>query len=463
MEQPPAEDLSPAAPSRRVVPARRRWLGAVIAVLALVALGALAWYLTHRPAQAPAGFGAAGPAASGASAAATGAPGGPGGGGRGGRGGGAGASTVGIATATHADLPVVLDALGTVTPIAIVTVRPQVSGVITQVLFAEGQIVKKGQLLATIDPRPFEVALQQSVGGRLRDEAQLDSAKVQLQRYQTLLSQDSIARQDVDTQAALVKQLEGTLVIDRANENTSRLNLAYTRITAPLSGRVGLRPIDAGNYIGAGDAAGVAVIAEVAPIDVQFSVPQDRVPEIQARVASGAKLEVAAFDRTRTNKLDDGSFSTLDNQIDVQTGTVKAKARFANAGNTLFPNQFVNVRLLLRTIAGAVVIPVTAMRHGPNGDFVYVLKDDRTVSVRNVQRGIQTNDLIAVDKGLDAGERVVTEGGDRLKDGGRVQLASDRPASGASGAYGGRRGASAPAEAGSEPRRRRQRPADGGG
>jgi multidrug efflux system membrane fusion protein len=455
MDKPSDDDLSaappplPPQPPRRPVSGGRRWLGAVIAVLALVALGALAWYLTHRPAERPDAT-SAGAAASGASASAGGAGGASGPAGR--VRGGAGASTVGVATATRANLPVVLDALGTVTPSITVTVRPQVSGVITAVLFTEGQMVKKGQLLATIDPRSFEIALQQAIGARLRDEAQLENAKVQLQRYQTLLGQDSIARQDVDTQAATVKQLEGTLVMDRANENTARLNLGYSRIVSPVAGRVGLRPVDSGNYIGAGDAGGVAVIAQLAPIDVEFSVPQDRVPEIQERVASGAKLAVSAFDRTRTNKLDEGTFSTLDNQIDVQTGTVKAKARFANAGNTLFPNQFVNARVLLRTVEGAIVIPVTALRHGANGDYVYVLQDDRTVSVRPVERGVSTNEVIAVSKGLAAGERVVTEGGDRLKDGARVQLASDRPASGAAG---GRRGASGPDGGASRPRRQR--------
>src|SRR5450755_2301996 len=405
-------------PPRPVVTARRRWLGTIVAIAALIALGVLAWYLTHRPAER-AGAASAASGASGAAddrgAARTSGSGGPGGpvgpgpggpgGGPGGGGRGAAPSTVGIATAARADLPVVLDALGTVTPMVTVTVRPQVSGVITQVLFSEGQIVQKGQLLVTIDPRPFEIALQQAIGARQRDEAQLDSAKVQLQRYQTLLGQDSIARQDVDTQAALVKQLEGTLVIDRANENTARLNLGYSRIVAPAAGRVGLRTVDSGNYIGAGDATGVAVITQLTPIDVQFSVPQDRVPEVQASVTAGAKLAVAAFDRTRTKKLDDGTFMTLDNQIDVQTGTVKAKARFANAAATLFPNQFVNVRLLLRSVEGAIVVPVTALRHGPNGDFVYVLNDDRTVSIRAVERGVSTNDVIAVTKGLDAGER----------------------------------------------------------
>ena len=463
MEQPPADDLPhapPLASPEPEPPKRRRWVGAVIAVLALIALGALAWYLTHRPAASGGGFGAAGAAASGASGVA-GGPGGPGAavGARGGR--SAGASTVGVAVATRADLPVYLDALGTVTPTATVTVRPQVSGVILQVLYSEGQMVKKGQPIATIDPRPFEIALQQATGARMRDEAQLESSRVQLQRFQTLLSQDSIARQDVDTLAATVKQLEGTIVIDKANENTARLNLSYCRIVAPIDGRVGLRPVDPGNYIAAGDANGVGVITKVAPIDVEFAVPQDRVPEIQSRVAASETLAVTAFDRTRTRKLDEGRFSTLDNQIDTQTGTVKAKARFANATTQLFPNQFVNARLLLRIQKDAIVIPVTAMRHGPNGDFVYVLNEDRTVSIRNVTRGIATTDAIAVDKGLELGERVVTEGGDRLKDGARVQLAADRPASVASGAGGGRRAASGAAGAASGQRRRQRESSEG--
>jgi membrane fusion protein, multidrug efflux system len=469
MDLPPLDDIPPAAPppepsDDRQTAQRRRWRGSIVALLALLALGALAWYLTHRP-PAPGGDNGFGPgaAASGASGA-SGLAGGLGGG-RGGRGGGgaggAGASTVGIAAAMRADLPVYLDALGTVMPLATVTVRPQVSGVILQIPYSEGQMVKKGQLVATIDPRPFEIALQQATGARLRDEAQLAASQVQLQRYQTLLSQDSIARQDVDTLAATVKQLEATIVIDKANENTARLNLGYCRIVAPTDGRVGLRPIDPGNYIAAGDANGVAVITRIAPIDVEFAVPQDRVPEIQGRVAASATLTVTAFDRTRIKKLDEGRFSTLDNQIDTQTGTVKAKARFPNTSTQLFPNQFVNARLLLRVQKDAIVIPVTAMRHGPNGDFVYVLNDDRTVSVRTVTRGIATTELIAVDKGLDVGERVVTEGGDRLKDGARVQLAADRAASGASGASAGRRSASGVDGAASGHRRRQRESPEG--
>lgn len=416
MDQPPND--TPASTPPRTVSKRGRWVGSVIAIVGLALLGGLAWYLTHQPKTPTAGVGA-GP----------GGPGGPGGGGRGGA-----ASTVGIARAKQADIPVLIEALGTVTPAANVTVRPQVSGVLTQVLLKEGQMVKKGDLLATIAPESFQMALSQAQGARIRDEAQLEAARVTLARYQTLLQQDSIARQEVDTQAALVKQLEGTVTIDRANEGNARLSLSYARILAPVSGRVGLRPVDAGNYIGAGDATGVAVITQVAPIDVVFSIPQDRVPEVQKRVTEGAQLPVTAFDRTRTLQLDTGTFSTLDNIVDTTTGTVKAKARFANAAGTLFPNQFVNVRLLLRTITGAVVVPVTALRHGPSGDFVYVLKEDRTVALRNVTRGEASVEFVAIASGLQAGEAVVTEGGDRLKDGARVQTAADRPTGAASGA-----------------------------
>ncbi len=395
---PPAGAPAPRQPSRR-----GRWVGGAVAVVALALLGLLAWNLTHR---APT-----------AGAARRTPP-----------------STVGVASAKRADIPVIIEALGTVTPVANITVRPQVSGVITQVLFKEGQMVKKGELLATIDPRPLEMTLAQAAGARQRDEAQLDAARVTLQRYRALLAQDSIARQDVDTQAALVQQLEGTVAIDRANEGTARLNLAYARITAPLAGRVGLRTIDAGNYIAAGDANGVAVITQVAPIDVEFSIPQDRLPEVQARVAAGARLPVSAWDRARTRVLAEGVFSTLNNQIDTATGTIKAKARFANADAGLFANQFVNVRLLLDTLAGAVVVPVTALRHGPNGDFVYIVNDDSTVTLRAVTRGVAGVDNVAIASGLSLGEQVVTEGGDRLKEGARVQTSVARPSGAASGA-----------------------------
>ena len=425
MDQPPPPATPPTPNTEAAAPrlARRRWIGSVIALVGMALLGALAWYLTHQPAAPTAG--------------AFGRPGGPGGpGGSGGVRGGV-PSTVGIAVAKRADIPMLIDALGTVTPVANVTVRPQVSGVLTQVLFKEGQMVKKGDALATIDPRPFEATLAQAQGARGRDEAQLEAARVTLARYRTLLAQDSIARQEVDTQAALVKQLEGTVAVDRASEATARLNRGYARIVAPLSGRVGLRPVDAGNYIAAGDANGVAVITQVAPIDVEFAIPQDRVPEVQKRQAEGAQLPVEAFNRTRTHQLDTGNFLTLDNLIDTTTGTVKAKARFSNAAGNLFPNQFVNVQLLLRTIRGAVVVPVTALRFGPNGAFVYVVKPDRTVELRPVKPGDASVDAVAITTGLAVGETVVTEGADRLKDGARVQTAADRPVGAASGAASG--------------------------
>ena len=407
---------------RRRLSRRGTLVGSLIALLALGALGWLAWDLTHRQPTAA-------------------APSGRPGGGRFGAG-GPPATTVGTAVAERADIPITLEALGTVTPAATVTVRPQVSGVLKEVLYREGQNVKAGQLLATIDPRQFEMALQQASGQRMRDEAQLENARLQLQRYQTLLAQDSIARQDVDTQAALVKQLEATIVADRATEGTARLNLGYTRIAAPISGRVGLRVVDVGNLVGSNDANGIAVISQVSPIDVEFAVPQDRIPDVQSRLAAGARMPVTALDRTRTTVLDTGTFSTIDNAVDPQTGTVRAKARFPNTKLALFPSQFVNVRVLLRTIEGAVVVPVTALRHGSNGEFVFVLNaPQRTVSVRPVTRGEQTVDKVVIATGLQAGETVITEGADRLKEGARVTLPGDAPPAAGDGRRGGGRGA----------------------
>ena len=451
----------PAAPKKK-----RRWLGTVIAIVLVAGLGALAWYLTHKPAAARDGAQAGAPPGPGG-------PGGPGGGGGGGRrGGGQNTTTVGVATVVHADIPINVDALGTVTPSATVTVTPQVSGVLTNVPFQEGQLVKKGQLLATIEPRPFDLALMQAQGQLLKDEASLDAANVTLKRYQTLLQQDSIARQDVDTQAATVKQLQGTVLGDQANVGTAKLNLSWTRITAPVAGRVGLRAVDVGNLVSSGSATGIATITELAPIDVEFAIPQDRIPQLQARIASGAKLVVTALDRTRTNVLDTGVFLSLNNLSDTQTGTVRAKARFMNASNTLFPSQFVNARILLDTLKDAIVVPVTALRHGPTGDFVYVLDDDRTVTQTAVTQGIATADTVQITKGLEVGERVITEGGDRLKDGAKVSLPGDAAsgprrgasgaASGGSGAHGGRHrrdgaasadggAASVPADAASRP------------
>ena len=370
------------------------------------------------------------------------------GGGRAAGGRGGPATTVGIAVAERTDIPVVIDALGTVVPQATVRVRPQVSGVLQQVLYKEGQTVRKGELLATIDPRQFEMTLQQAVGQRMRDEAQLEAARVTLERFRTLLQQDSIARQEVDTQAALVKQLEAAVVMSKANEGTARLNLGYTRIVAPIGGRVGLRTVDVGNVVSNSDANGVALITQVSPIDVEFAVPQDQVPELQR--SAGAFMEVKALDRTRTTMLDTGVFASLDNQVDTQTGTVRAKARFNNARLSLFPSQFVNVQLNVRAIRDAVVVPVAAVRHGSTGDYVFVLKEDRTVALRPVTRGQATVDKVQIATGLQVGERVITEGADRLREGSPVVLPGDTPGRG--GAGGRRRGGGdGPAPAASSP------------
>ncbi|MBA2961464.1 MULTISPECIES: efflux RND transporter periplasmic adaptor subunit [Ramlibacter] len=423
--------------------------GSLATVLVVAALGAGAWYLTRSDAPAPgqAASGAGGAPGGGAPGGAPGGPGGPGAS-RGGP-----PTTVGVAVAERGDLNVTLEALGTVVPAATVRVRPQVSGPLQQVLYKEGQMVRKGDLLATIDPRPFEMAVQQASGQRLRDEAQLEAARVTLQRFQTLLQLDSIARQEVDTQAALVKQLEATVVVDKANEGTARLNLAYTRIAAPVSGRVGLRTVDVGNMVSTSDTNGVAVITQLSPIDVQFSVPQDQVNAVLD--GAGSAMAVRALDRTRTQLLDTGTFGSLDNLVDAQTGTVKAKARFANADGRLFPSQFVNVQLQLRTLKGATLVPVSAVRAGPNGDQVFVLNPDRTVSLRLVQRGQSTVDKIQIVKGLEPGERVITEGADRLRDGSRVTLPGEagagRPRGGASGARPGGGGAPQDAPAAAAP------------
>ena len=421
----------PDAIPRKQLSRRSRVVGSLLALLILGGTGWLAWHLTHPDASK------AGPSAAGGRR-------------------GPVASTVGVATAESSSLPVILEALGTVTPQSTVKVRPQVSGVMEKVLFKEGQIVRAGDLLATIDARPFELALMQASGQRQRDEAQLASARVTLARFKTLLGQDSIARQEVDTQAALVKQLEGTVVIDKANEGTAKLNLSYARVVAPISGRVGLRTVDVGNVVSSSDANGIVLITQISPVDVVFAVPQDMAGELQQSAVAGKTMKVTALDRTRSSVLESGVFSSLDNQVDTTTGTVKAKARFANSQLALFPSQFVNVQLQLRTIDNAVTVPVAAMRRGNDGDFVYVLNAaERTVSLRPVQRGQATADRIQVASGLKAGEQVITEGADRLKDGAPVVLQGDTPAGPRGAASGGKRqrpgapqpGASAPAGA----------------
>lgn len=352
-------------------------------------------------------------------------------------------TTVGLATAKTADVPISIDALGTVTPLVTATVRPQVPGVLQRIAFTEGQLVAKGQLLAVIDPRPFEALVGQARGTLARDTALLADARLSLSRYQTLLKQDSIARQQVDTQAALVRQLQGTIATDEAAVRAAQLNVTYSRITAPVAGRVGLRQVDAGNYITPGDASGLVVVTQVQPIDVAFTLPEAQINLVRKRQATGARLPVTAFDRARTATIGQGVFSTLDNSVDVTTGTVKAKARFANGDNALFPNQFVNVRLIADVLAYAVTIPSSALRKGPKGDFVFVVTPDRTAHLRVVTLGPSMGQDNAVLAGLKPGEKVVTEGADRLTDGGKVMLAGDKRPAGGAQANGRRRRGSA--------------------
>ena len=440
----PDKNKTPTQPKRS---RRTRIIGILIAIVAMGGLGWLAWHLVHQqPQGAPGGAGRQG-------------AGGPGAG-RGGPGGGRGmpATTVGVGKAEHADIPIVLDALGTVTPAAVATVRPQVGGVLQKILFTEGQLVKQGQVLATIDPRPSQMALLQATGQRQRDEAQLESAKVTLGRYQTLLQQDSIARQDVDTQAALVKQLQGAVTTDKAAEGIAQINLGYTQVRAPIAGRVGLRTVDIGNLVASSDANGIAVITQQSPIDVEFAVPQDHLPAIQERINANATLPATALDRTRTRELAQGRFMALDNQVDTTTGTVKAKARFGNEGAKLFPSQFVNIRLQVNVIKNAITVPVTALRHGAAGDYVYVLNPQtRTVALTNVKRGEENAERVEVTSGLQGGETVITEGADRLKDGAKVTLPGDNPARGAgAGAAGAKPGQAAQDGAQRQHRRRQQ-------
>ena len=413
-------------------------VGAIVAILLVVAGYEAVHYL--RPAPAPAG-----------------------------RFQGAAAQSVGAATVGPGNVRVIVNALGTVTPIATVTVQTQIDGKLTEVGFTEGQLVQKDDFLAQVDARPYEILKSQFEGTLAHDQGLLAQAQMDLKRYQTLAQQNSIARQQAEDQVFIVQQYEGTVKQDQAQVDTEALNIAYCHIVSPVTGRVGLRLVDPGNYVQASGSTGIAVVTQLQPITVIFSIPEDDLPDIAPQLAAGTPLQVTVFDRANIKKLATGQVSALDNQIDTTTGTVKVRAQFDNSDLALFPNQFVNAQLLVRTLQNVVTVPTAAIQLGAPGSsntgstsnsgnpgstslatpsanagapgyYVYVINDDSTVSVRQITIGPTDGTMTAVNSGLSAGDRVVVDGSDRLRDGLRVSVASldgkQLGGSGASGAAG---------------------------
>jgi membrane fusion protein, multidrug efflux system len=330
---------------------------------------------------------------------------------------------IGVATVEKGDMPVTLSQLGTVTPLAVVTVKTQISGYLMQVAFKEGQMVNKGDFLAQIDPRPYQVALEQAEAQLAKDQALLKNAQLDLQRYDTLVAQNSIAKQTRDTQVSLVAQYQATVKSDQAQIDAQKLNLTYCRIVSPATGRVGLRQVDPGNYVQTSDPNGIVVVTQLQPISVIFTVPEDNVSEVMRRLRAGASLPVTAYDRIGTTELAKGKLDTVDNQIDTTTGTVKLRAIFDNDQESLFPNQFVNVKLLVNTLHESDIVPVSAIQRGAPGTFVYLVKPDQTVGVQKVKLGPGDGQRIAILSGLEPGESVVIDGTDRLRDGAKVSVA----------------------------------------
>jgi membrane fusion protein, multidrug efflux system len=407
------------APASKAVPRKRRRFGLLLVLIVAAGVG---WWMYTRPASQP-------------------APPPPG------RGGFVPTTPVVVAPATVGDIDVALNALGTVTSLATVTIRSQISGYLVKVAYQEGQIVKKGDLLAEIDSRSYELALAQAQGTLERDKALLATAQLDLKRYQDLAKTNAIPRQQLDTQASLVSQYQANIISDQAQIDNAKLNIAYCHIVAPISGRVGLRLIDQGNYVTAGDATGLVVITQLQPISVIFTTAEDNLPQIQKRLRAGATLPVTAFDRTGTTKLSVGALKTIDNQIDTTTGTVKLRAEFANEDDSLFPNQFVNVQLLVDVLHDVTIIPTSAVQRGAPGTYVYLINPDSTVAVKPVTLGVGSGERIAVTAGLSAGDRVVIDGADKLRNGAKVIVRESAPSTAAAPAS----APGAPASAASTP------------
>jgi multidrug efflux system membrane fusion protein len=327
------------------------------------------------------------------------------------------------------DIGINLNALGTVTSLATVTIRTQISGYLMKIDFKEGDDVKKGDLLAQIDPRPYEAALAQANGNLARDEALLKGAQVDLTRYQGLAAQNAVPRQTLDTQIALVAQDQGTVEADRASVKAAQVNLQYCRIVSPLDGRVGLRQVDQGNYVTPGDTNGLVVITQLQPISVLFTLPEDNIQTVLKRMQGGAVLPAAAYDRGGATKIADGTLQTFDSQIDPTTGTIKARAQFVNDTKALYPNQFVNVRLLVDTHKDVTTMSTAGIQRGVPGTFVYLVNADNTVSVRPVQLGVTEGERVEVRSGLAPGDRIVIDGADKLRDGAKINVRTEADAS----------------------------------
>jgi multidrug efflux system membrane fusion protein len=394
-EAPAVSAVPPAVPDVSATPARHRWW---LWLLAVAAVGLLAYHFIPRGGKAQAAA-------------------------KGGKGQQQAPRAVPVLAVAvkNKDVGVYLTGLGSVNPLATVAVRSRVDGQLVSLHFHDGQLVRAGDPLAEIDPRPFQVQLMQAQGVRSKDEAVLQNARVDLKRYQVLAQQDAIPRQQLDTQVAAVRQAEATLQSDQAQIESAKLNLTYSHITAPISGRVGLRMVDPGNMVHAADPNGVVVITQLQPINVLFTLPADQLPQVLGQVHAGQKLPVDAFDRDLKRKLGSGSLLAVDNQIDASTGTVRLKAIFPNADESLFPNQFVNARLLVTTLRGAVVVPTAAVQRSPQSSFVYVVKPDKTVEARNVQIQLTQGDD-TVQRGAAVGDVVVIDGLDKLRPGMKVEV-----------------------------------------
>lgn len=338
------------------------------------------------------------------------------------------AQPVAVQAVKAGTMPVILTELGTVVPVTNVTVQTRVEGYLMQVLFTEGQHVHAGDLLAVIDPRPYEVQLAQYEGQLERDKAQLAQARVDNARYQRLIKQDSIDAKTARDQEFMVQQYEGTVKSDQALVDNQKLQLIYCHITAPVDGRIGIRAVDKGNYISAGQSGGLAVLTQMQPISVIFTLPQDQLPQVAEQLRTKGSLKVEAWDSSNSTKIADGTVSTLDSQIDTATGTVRLRAIYSNADEHLFPNQFVNARLLVKDLDNVMLVPSTSLQTGPSGQFVYVVKDDSTVEVRPVTIGISDGKNTVVNTGLKAGDRVVTDGVDHLRAGIKVTIPDPKTA-----------------------------------